>query len=234
MNAIEDYFNHFWVAPSVGSAPQVPLDEGACPAFLEVDISGNRIEVPMVLSSHALFAKSQGYTKLVFNLVNGSDDMGRRTFHRKTINTILKQFSYAARGSMRMAHVITSKGLHYYGCRGMIFDGNYNPLLLATITVDFTASTEVLFSNPACKLSYKVFENAAEIVEKTIIKQAIPLYANNGVDIYCNGCYYGSSLPVKLSIESLDSMIVRPSVPTVSSVNMIDYNNTIVNCYETN
>lgn len=235
MSSIEEFFKLLWyVVDREGyPIPQVSLEEGAFPAFLEVDISGNKFEVPTPLVPYVASAKRAGYTKLVYNLVNGADNMGRRTFHKKTINTILRQFFDASNSNMRLAHVITSKGLHYYGCRGMIFNGNYEPLMLGTLEVEYDAAhNTVNLSHPKCRLSYKVFEGASEIVEKTIIKQAIPCYANGGVDINYRREYFDNRVPVEIVIGHMDSMIVKPMVPTLSTVNMTNFNNIIANHHE--
>lgn len=235
MSSIEGFFKLLWyIADREGyPIPQVSLEEGAFPAFLEVDISGNKFEVPTPLVPYVASAKRAGYTKLVYNLVNGADNIGRRTFHKKTINTILRQFDDASNSNMRLAHVITSKGLHYYGCRGMIFNGNYEPLMLGTLEVEYDAAhNTVNLSHPKCRLSYKVFEGASEIVEKTIIKQAIPCYANEGIDINYKREYFGNRVPVEIVIGHMGSMIVKPMVPTLSTVNMTNFNNIIANHHE--
>lgn len=233
MSSIEEFFKLLWCIDVEGyPIPRVSLEEGAFPAFLEVDISGNKFEVPTPLVPYVASAKRAGYTKLVYNLVNGADNMGRRTFHKKTINTILRQFDDASNSNTRLAHVITSKGLHYYGCRGMIFNGSYGPLMLGTLEVEYDAHNIVNLSHPKCRLSYKVFESASEIVEKTIIKQAIPCYANGGVDIIYKREYFGNRVPVEIVIGHMDSMIVKPMVPTLSTVNMTNFNNIIANHHE--
>lgn len=235
MSSIEEFFKLLWrISDREGyPIPQVSLEEGAFPAFLEVDISGNKFEVPTPLVPYVASAKRAGYTKLVYNLVNGADDMGRRTFHKKTIHTILRQFNDASNSNMRLSHVITSKGLHYYGCRGMIFNGNYAPLMLGTLEVEYDAAhNTVNLLHPKCRLSYKVFEGASEIVEKTIIKQAIPCYANEYIDISYMGECFGNRVPVEIVIGYMGSMIVKPMVPTLSIVNMTTFNSIIANHHE--
>lgn len=235
MRSIEEFFSLLWKTPDSIERiiPLISLEEGAFPAYLEVDISEDEFEVPTFLLPYVLPAKRDGYTKLVFNLVNGTDGLNRRTAHRKTITTILKQFDYASTSTMRIAHVITSKGLHYYGCRGAIFNESYEPLLLATVKVKFDSNRDsISLSNPKCRLSYKVFDGASEIVEKTIIKQAIPFYASHSVDIQYDRNFYGRT-PVELAIEHMGSMIIKPMTPTPSLVTMASFNGTISAYYET-
>ena len=234
MNSITDHFKLMWYQPHGRyEIPNVPLEEGAFPAYLDIDISGNEFEVPVALLPFVKEAKMNGCNRLVFNLVNGPDREGRRTFHKKTIATILKQFTEASTSTMKIAHIVTSKNLHYYGCRGMIFNGNYEPLLIATVKVVYRGPDNRLdLSSPKCKLSYKVFEGCAEIVEKTIIKQAIPYFADNTVFINFDDTYYGEDNQVELEISHLGNMVVRPATPSLSTVSTIGFNNVIAE-YET-
>lgn len=232
MVLIEDYFKKLWYIPDRRAIPPISLGNGVFPAFLEVDISSNRFELPTPLVPYAESAKIQGCNKLAFNLVSGADYIGRRTFHKKTINTILRQFIEASLSSMRMAHVITSKGLHYYGCRGMIFNENYQPLILSTVEAEYNPESNKLeLSHPKFRISYKVFEGSSEIVEKTIIKQAIPCYANNKVCIKYGGVL-SDATPVEVIIEHSDSWIVKPRVPTPNSFST-EYLNGLIDLHET-
>lgn len=211
--------------------PWVSLEEGAFPAFLKVDISQNEFEIPVPLIPYLSTAKGYNCNQLVFNLINGCDYIGRRTSHKKNISTILKEFADAsANNTMRIAHIITSKGLHYYGCLGMILDASYEPLMINTLRITWNPIDDTIYmtSHPKCHFSYKVFENSAEIVEKTLIKQLIPFYSKNHVAV---GPSYTAS-PVELLIEHTDSMVVKPQTPTISMGNPAIFNDTILHHYE--
>ena len=113
----------------------------------------------------------------------------------------------------------------------MIFNGNYDPLMLATVEVDFYAAKTNLdfLSNPRLRLSYKTFENSSEIVEKTIINQAIPYFSRNNITIVYHNTQIGSTQPVEITIGHLESMIVKPMAPTISTIDT--FNNTISNAF---
>jgi len=228
---ISDFFyNAFHYTTISGSeTPSVPLEEGAFPAFLKVDISKNKFEVPVPLIPYVHSAKIRECNQLVFNLVHGCDNMGRRTFHKKTINTILTEFYNASRNNIRIAHVVSSKNIHYYGCSGMILNADYEPLMINTLEVEWNPIGLYISNvlNPKCHLSYKVFENT-EIVEKTLIKQMIPFYSTHGVTL----SNMIENVPVEIVIEHTDSMIVKPSTPTPMRDSAF-FNDTIVNHYDT-
>lgn len=231
MSSIESYFANSWCIRNTSTLSKVSIEEGAFPAFLEVDISQDKSEVPTTFVEEAIWAKEHNYTKIVCNLLHAPDTLGVRTVQKKNIKTILQRFSYFYDSYRRLAHIVTSKNLHYYGTSGMILNSNYDPLMLATIEVDFNAAkTDYDFlSNPRLRLSYKTFENSSEIIEKTIIKQAIPYFSRNSIYITYSDTQMGPIQPVEIIIGHLESMIVKPVAPTISDVNT--FNNTISNAF---
>lgn len=232
MATIQSFLASLWNMPrDPYDMPTVPLDDNAFPAFMEIDISQDCVEIPTPLVAHFFKAKREGYTKLVFNLANGADNEGRRTFHKKTVSTILRQFYDSCVERYRIAHVVTSKNLSYYGCRGMIFDKDYFPLMLCTIEAKLTPDgNRMTFDNPRIRLSYKVFEHSDEIIEKTLIKQAIPYYSRYGVNVIWN--HFNRNLPVNVVIGHMDHFIVRPATPSVSTATPELFNNAIVRYYD--
>lgn len=229
MSYIEDFFYNLWRVPVMESImPAVPLDAGAFPAYIEVDISGDEFEVPTPLVNYACQAKMVDYNKLVFNLVNGADPMGRRTLHKKTVSTILKQFNDVSHNGMRMAHIVTSKNTHYYGCNGMIFNADYEPLMISTVKVRCSPGDGyVRLSDPRFIISYKVFEGTPDIVERTLIKQAIPFYSSHTVPLICSKSLRVSQDVVKVSVEHSESMVIKPVAPRVSDASAERFNTVI-------
>lgn len=231
MNDIERYFSDLWfLSLSTTNAPSVTMDEHSHPAFISCSLK-NLEDTPTMLIpyvSKALSLNGCDFDSLVFNLANGYDYEGRRTIHHKTVSTILRRFTHP--NDARVAHIVTSKGVHYYGCKGAIFDVNYNPLLLSTVDVG-TVNGRFRLSNPTCKISYRVFNNASELLEKTIIKQAIPLYSARKV--YC-GCDsgYGRDMWVRVVIDDLDYMVQRPVRPRIEEVTPKKINDIIANNYD--
>lgn len=228
-NNIDRYFKDLWQQHDEPWSSNVSIDDNAFPAFLEVDLRGDEIEVPFFLLSPIIRVKFKGYDKLVYNLVNGYDNNNLRTFRHKTINTILGKFIEASESPIRIAHIVTSKNLHYYGNHGIILDQNYNPLFVATIMLKIGNGTPKIY-HPTCKLSYKVFENSQEIVEKTIIKQAIPMFSSCRANV--DYSHYNYEENVELSITNLESMVIVPNRPTMVSASTNAFNSIILNNYD--
>ena len=214
--------------PSSTPLPQVNLNDNAFPAFLESNITCGA-EVPTCIIPHCDALLRKGYTKVGYTLSSGSDYEGRRVTHHKTVSTILQRFLYAENHTMRIAHIITSKNVHYFGCRGIILDSHYNPLLISTAELNLDSSRRILLTNPKCKISYRIFDNPSELLEKTIIKQGIPFLSHNGVNVQ-----YGSDYKityVDIEIGDFDYMVRRPSKPTISQMSSGSISKTILENY---
>ena len=232
MSFIDHYFEDLWEFSSRENhgVPRVQLTENAFPAFLEADISGDDVEVPMCLAPYFISKANMGYDRIVFSLVSGSDENGRRTFHHKTVNTILRKFLDATNHSMRLAHIVTSKGVHYYGCKGLILDADYNPLLVSTGRFKITDDNRLSITHPICRVSYRVFNSPGELLEKTIIKQAIPLYSR--INVNCSlGTPYNVE-GVEVIVGDWDYMVVRPAKPTLEKASPEGVNGMILQCYD--
>lgn len=233
MSFINSYFGSLWLfsGGDIVPTPNVQLTEDAFPAFLEVDISKGVNEIPTFLMPYYTDSIALGYKKILFNLANGGDENEIRTFRHKTISTILRKFYGATTNSIRIAHIITSKGIHYYGCKGLILDANRNPLLVSTVKCEYDATNRVLkVTNPVCRVSYRVFTNSSELVEKTIIKQGIPYYSQNTVNYGLNRTRNHEY--VEVVIDDYDYMIIKPSKPSFQSIVPDNINKIILDNYD--
>jgi hypothetical protein len=69
-------------------------------------------------------------------------------------------------------------GATYYGIPGIIFNSNFDPLLMMTYTV-VEEEFRLKLMRHNCRISPKVFDNPNNIVEKTIIKKMLPFCASH-------------------------------------------------------
>lgn len=229
MNEIERFFLGLWDVSSLSThpAPAVTIEEQAYPAFMSC--STTQLEdIPTMLVPYVLktLALRGNFESIAFNLTCGYDSEGRRSLHHKTVSTILRRINSVSHCSERIAHIITSKGVHYYGGHGLILDADYNPLLISTASLRIQNGSYNL-TDPVCKISYRVFNNASELLEKTIIKQAIPLYSNRRV--YCQKDNTSdNAVWVKVIIDDLDYMVSKPVRPRIADVTPESINNIIL------
>lgn len=232
MSDLTSYFQNAWNVSTRGyPPPQVSMDEHSHPAFISCDCAYLR-EIPVVLVPYVIKIDPEiaPVDTIAFNLVNGFDSDGRRTLHQKTVSTILRRFYRATYGCERVAHVVTTQGIHYYGSQGLILDADYNPLFVCTVSMSkVNGHWEV--SEPTCMVSYRVFNNPSELLEKTIIKQAIPMYSSNRV-YCCLDRRYLRPIWVKVIIDDLDYMVSKPVRPKIEEVTPEAINNIILEGYD--
>jgi len=188
--------------------------------FATFDISGDVITVPAAIARIALRRKEEGYDTIVWPIVQHPE---ASTFIRRNASTIIEDLSLE---TLNFQKVTTSKGNSYYGTKGMILDEQFHPLILAML--ELAKETRVIeggnytgFFPKKAKLflDYKVF-SSDNILEKTILKQVIPCYAENMiVPRNINSFMYGLADPLKVEIvvQSLDSIITTTSIPTVNT-----------------
>jgi hypothetical protein len=234
MTAIETYFMNLWdFCDILPHQPLVNIDDDAFPAFIETPLQNN-IEVPMIFAPY--FTKiyrlhHNNYDKVAFNLVSGRDNIERRVVSHKTVSTILKSFYNASNTDVRLAHIVTDKGIHYYGCTGLILDANYNPLLIATGKFCVKENGTLTVREPLCRVSYRVFENSSELLEKTIIKWALPYYANTKVICSVRFGREISNEYVKVIIDNYDYMVTKPVKPSLIETSPTYVNSIISSSY---
>lgn len=227
MNRVETYLFDAWSFPSIHT-PIVSLNDGVFPAFLSVNINRDPLEVPVCIIPALRQAKQKGCTKIIYPLINGSNYSHLRVTACTTSSTIFRTFWDASINGSRIAHVVTSKGISYYGGRSIILDSRYNLLMLTTLKAKFIEGNCVEFSDPIYYLSYKVFENSNELVEKNLIKVGIPMCSR--------GVYYSSRADIdypKVIVTNLDSFIVKPQRPNMANSTVEQFNKTIIDNYVT-
>lgn len=228
MKAIDKYYDKMWAVNTLYyvPVPKVPLNANAFPAYLEIDTRNHNVPV-FILQYRAVAS----YSKLAFSLVNGGDGEGRRTFHCKCASTAFNMFNEASlkRSGTRLAHVVTDKGVHYYGMNGLILDGNYNPLLISTVT--YTDLATITVTDPVCKVSYRVFENPSGIIEKAIIQQIIPMCKKFGAGYFLRYAPLHNR-HIKVEVDDYDYMVVKPVRPNLKQISPESVNSMILQYYE--
>lgn len=228
----ETFFKNFWGYPSGPRySNSVRLDKNAFSAYLEVDIDRDNIEIPTVVMPFYNDIIDNGYERIAYNLSSGYGRRREESFRQKTMTAILSRFADASGYErMRMAKVLTMKDVCYYGTNGIILDGDFNPLVIATVQLHKHDDGHVLFCNPKFLVSYRVFENSSELIEHAIIKQVIPMYHNDCVFLGGQDPNDWHSELVDVVIDDFDYMVKKPSLTSMEklsqeSINRIIYDN---------
>lgn len=202
-----------------------------------VDLNKDEIELPVIAIRH--FEEAAGSNiipsfsaeKVILPLYNNTYDQSRRTF-----NTIMAQFFANTSYESRLLKIITNKGEVYYGGKGIIFDGNYNPLLLCTLKARRIVTEKEKYTayyRPVCYVSPRVFEEPNTIVNKGIIKKLIPFYTSHSMD-FPLGLFRDKAedRKVQVVIDNFDRFFVKPVKPSPSTCSNESLNQCLIDNIE--
>ena len=146
--------------------------------FLTLDTNNDTFEIPSAFTTTDVssFAKMGDNTPIkVFPLY-----VGYEFNSYSTGDAIIKKLMTTS-FQARVAKIKTSKGEVYYGGKGMLFDKDFNPLILCTYKAHFddtsgVADRKVMFDEKIIHISPWVFMNQKSIVNKAILSKFIPFF----------------------------------------------------------
>ena len=187
-----------------------------------VDLNKDEIELPVIAIRHfeeaagSSIIPSLSVEKVILPLYNNTYDQSRRVF-----DTIMAQFFANTSYESRLLKITTNKGEVYYGGKGIIFDGNYNPLLLCTLKARRVVTENEKYTayyRPVCYVSPRVFEEPNTIVNKGIIKKLIPFYTSHNMD-FPLGLFRDKAedRKVQVVVDNFDRFFVKPVKPNPST-----------------
>ena len=137
-------------------------------------------------------------------VVNGSDN-------KKAPDTILRRL-FSINDRFGLIRVITEKGTDYIGGTGLIFDQDWNPLMMTGMEIyRFFYDKPVLY--PVLYVSPEVFSRE-DSISRAIVKKLIPWYGSNFVyssmfENY-NTCI---SETICIKVEDFSHMFIKPRPP---------------------
>ena len=144
-------------------------------------------------------------TSIMCPLVVSSSD------EKKAPDTILRRL-FSIDDSYGLIRVITAKGTDYIGGTGLIFDQNWNPLMMTGMEIyHFFCDKPVLY--PVLYVSPEVFSRE-DSISRAIVKKLIPWYGSNFVyssifENYNTCC----SKTICIKIEDFSHMFIKPRPP---------------------
>ena len=143
-------------------------------------------------------------TSIMCPLVVSSSD-GKRA-----PDTILRRL-FSIDDSYGLIRVITAKGTDYIGGTGLIFDQNWNPLMMTGMEIYHFFNEPVLY--PVLYVSPEVFSRE-DSISRAIVKKLIPWYGSNFVyssifENYNTCC----SKTICIKIEDFSHMFIKPRPP---------------------
>ena len=143
-------------------------------------------------------------TSIICPLVVSSSD------EKKAPDTILRRL-FSIDDSYGFIRVITAKGTDYIGGTGLIFDQNWNPLMMTGMEIYHFYNETVLY--PVLYVSPEVFSRE-DSISRAIVKKLIPWYGSNFVyssifENYNTCC----SKTICIKIEDFSHMFIKPRPP---------------------
>ena len=130
---------------------------------------------------------------------------------RKTFGIMIKDLSMY-RGVGELNQTKDKDGNIYYGCKGLILDRDFNPLVLTTIT--YKGEGEELVKTFTIRISPKVFLRDS-IMEKGIQKYLLEFCSSNQFISYLRE-YVQPNIIIN---NDIDKFIQRPSIPNSINTN---------------
>lgn len=146
-------------------------------------------------------------TSIICPLVVNSRD------NKKAPDTILRRL-FSINDNLGLIRVITAKGMDYIGGTGLIFDQNWNPLMMTGMEIYHFYNEPVLY--PVLYVSPEVFSRE-DSISRAIVKKLIPWYGSNFVysSIFenYNTCIHRT---IHIKIEDFSHMFIKPRPPRLS------------------
>lgn len=211
--AIEDIFSESFNIRSRGYISYIPIISTTLEGYntsLIVDCTSNNIDIPITLKSsivrEELLANPCVYSKGIYSRTNNI-----------LVRTALKIFEnmQLVQPEHRIRKITTPSTTYYVGT-GLILNHELKPLLMLSLSADVQ---EGAFTKANCRVHPRVFAEPKDLVNKTIIKKAIPYYMNNTVNIESTSSFHSDYLDgkVRIIIEDFDDMFAIPNTPSMDN-----------------
>lgn len=194
---------------------------------LVIEVNNDEVEIPVIAREH--------FEELISDNMNSSTIMGIKRIilplydnipsqERSTFNSIIAQLFTNVEYGKRLQKITTSKGEVCYGGKGIIFDENYTPLLLCTLTARSVHTEDngniMVYYRPVCHVSPKVFLESNKLINKGIIKKLIPYYTSKDIKPPRGNYNFSSNLEdrkVKVIVDDFNKFFIEPIKPTPSA-----------------
>lgn len=202
--------------------------------FVKCDMGGIDVEIPVFMRAYAESCINRmigkPYTDSVRELV--APMINRAYISKRSADSIIKSIS---NGSIAygLVSVITNKELVYHGYNGVIFDSDFNPLLLATLVGHYNLTTRntvqgITYTECRVYVHPKVVMDGTDIMHKAIMKKVIPYFLaeGNSCTPYTErtSCPIISNIKIKILIEDTSRFFKTPA-PVRQSLSNEDINN---------
>lgn len=189
--------------------------------YLIVDLSKNKIDIPEIagyqiskIINEEVRRNTHIYKQVAIPLYENNFMETRKTF-----DAIIKSM-FSSSYINRLQRINLSDDSVYFGCKGIILDNNFNPLLLAVSRINKEikdAASTATYIDRVLYISPKVFEEPKKLINKGIINKIIPYFSQTKFVITSNFGSLISRGPYKpytiIVSEYIDKFFTCPSPP---------------------
>ena len=207
-NTLENVFYPYFNTPKVLIAPRNVLnyaDNNIFNRFWEIDLTGDRIEYPVffgdIVNHCVVVANSPDVAKLTLPIYIAGGETLRRTGD-SIVNACME--------GRDIIKVTTNKDEVYYVGKGIIFDAEFQILMLCTKSFikERTVLGTVAYNHgdSKCYIHPNIFSDE-DLMSKTILKKIVPFYLSP-LDTGYN---------CKVSIKDMTRNLIIPSVPDMNT-----------------
>ncbi len=200
--------------------------------FMSIDVSKDEVEIPLY---HRGAIEFRIKNSIDYPITDKCDRLvipmyvNSATQHRRTADSIIKEFFTRVDINTKLLKVVTNKGEVYYGGKGLILDKDFTPLLLISLlgrkVIDSRMSTNIHYYKAVIHIHPKVFTEEQGLITKSIIKKVIPLYLS--FPIFAVGVSHrfnvseltgsGEGFMPEIVINDMSNLISSPITPSPDS-----------------
>ena len=199
--------------------------------FLQVDISKESFEIPTIMTGDSLSNILEG-SLLVLPLYVGKDIGIYRTSDSVVRHLITASYED------RLVKARTSSGLTFYGGKGLILNGRFDPLLLCTFKCHIEgisvggappAFSSVIIDSMVVHVNPMVFLDTTDLINKSIVKKVIPYYlSHSSYALISRNNWRVKSNGLAVVIEDMNYMFSDAPKGIVSDASVSDTLNTFL------
>ena len=186
--------------------------------YIKIDMLNPEMEIPTFCIGDARYALTLNDMRYLYIPINIPQHYETRATSTAVLNSFLR-YSYISK--------VLIKGVYYYGCRGILMDGDRNILLIFTYITSRQDNT-LKIKGVKCYISPLVFANSKNPIENLIIKKFIPVCVSDSItidnydtrQIALQLRSFNSNFPsnIPIIIDNCSNFVETPSMPNPLSL----------------
>lgn len=231
MKSLKNYIEDIFCDYESNELPSNLQIDDTYKKYISIDIKQKNIIVPLIIRNQIeIFIKNSfanlAYDKITIPLVF-NNQTEKRNF--KTVSRIFREMYYNNTFKL-LNKVLYKDNTVYYVGKGIIMDGDMNPLLMLALKSNFNEEINRMeYTHKVVYINKKVYTEQKNPLHKYIIK-SIPSINETDISPYIYSRFAVDSLDTEIIIDEFDSIIKTPILPDRSTDLNIDdeINNTLI------